>query len=300
MKVSPTEATIVYITIEYCLDDLFSGNGVLTRSQVHGLSTLGVRQHIIAARPVTALQQPLHPDDTPPGVQIHIVPVQTWSTTDRKSDHETFGAGVARILESLMEDEPLTAILAVDWTGMVGIHAMDPCVRKIVLARAPVFFLNFRVYSRMTNISKEDRTFYQTVERQAVRTALDSGGGVMGLCNSDREALRGMSMDEDYGAFRTILPMLRNEFASIAKRDRDVLLDDTRRRRRKYFVCLVRLAEDKGPQRFVDVCAEITKQDADFWTRYKVVPLLAGAASQPAFATALKGRFQNDVPGGIL
>lgn len=316
---------IIYITLEYCKQDLFSGNGICARSQVRGLSTLlyddnsgrnGIQllmQEVIVARPASAASNPLDPSDTPPGVRLHVVPVSNWKTTDLEFDHETFAVGVQSIVMSLISKDdttlpPISAILAVDWTGMAGVSKALHGIPKTIR----IFFLNFRVYASMTNISQEHRHYYQTVEEEAVRVALESGGAVMALSAADTESLKAMLMTKasentkymlhDYSRqcllFRTIWPMLRNEFAEIAQQAQDSILDTTRHR--PYFACIVRLAQDKGPQRFVQICQAITRRDPDFWTRTQTIPLLAGAASQPALAKTIQQDLEACIPQAVI
>jgi folate-dependent phosphoribosylglycinamide formyltransferase PurN len=54
------------------------------------------------------------------------------------------------------------------------------------------------------------------------------------------------------------------------------------------------------PQRFVDICEAITLADPAVWQRTGVIPLTAGASSQPDFAKALKTRFRQVVPHAIV
>mmetsp|Transcript_87437 Transcript_87437/g.171016 ORF Transcript_87437/g.171016 Transcript_87437/m.171016 type:complete len:344 (+) Transcript_87437:1-1032(+) len=197
-----------------------------------------------------------------------------------------------------------------------------------LLSQIPIFYLNFRVYSRMTDITEEDRTFYYQAESQAVQLALKSGGAVVGICDSDTHFLQTMifshrSKEEVVDSSRindnydndddsdddnnvcdpkdrvvTIFPMLRQEFAEIAQRDQEYCLDTTRHRR--YFSCIVRLSKDKGPQRFVELCQRITARDATFWHRTDTIPLLAGAASQPDLAQDLITQLRDAVPHAVI
>lgn len=291
---------LVYITLEYCHDDLFSGNGICSRSQVHGLAKLLPHWtlEVICARPHDA---PLHPSDAPlPNIRVHVVPVSTWKTTDRYFQHEIFGWGVQERLGSLLgsssdDEPPLAAILAIDWTGMAGLLGL------MSAPKIPIFFLNFRVYARMTNISEEDRSFYLERERKAVHQALQSGGAIMALSPSDGQALQDMATTKDMELehrFRVILPMLRNDILEMAERDREAILDT--HRHRPYFACIVRLSRDKGPQRFVETCRIITQQDPTFWKRTRTIPVLAGAASQPDFAAQLQQIFYEAVPEALV
>lgn len=299
-----SKEVVIYVTLEYCADDLFSGNGVCARSQVRGLSARGVLLHVIAGRPRGAARP--RDVDTPAGVILHPCPLDIWRTTDRKSDFVSFAKQAAHVLSHLITTlSRLDALMLVDWTGAGAVEFIDSSLRASLFARAPIMYLNFRVYSRMTNISENDRQFYYQAERVSVGYAIESGGGIMSLCTEDENALRKMSehtgmieKHSKHDPFRVIRPMLRDEFADIAFRNKDILLDPSRNR--TYFVCLVRLSKDKGPQRFVDVCAAITQKDPDFWSRTRIVPLLAGAVSQPEFGNALKRRFKQTVPSAVI
>lgn len=320
-NVQPPWRRIVYITLEYCQEDLFSGNGVCARSQVRSLSTLyspSLIQEVIVARPRGAVSSSssssssLHPSDTPPGVRLHVIPVSTWKTTDRSFDYSTFALGVEQTLETLLSpnptEPPIDAIVVVDWTGMSGVSLLAAKKKgQLLLSHIPIFFLNFRVYARMTDISDEDRAFYYQAESQAVKLALESGGAVVGICDSDTQFLQTMIRgpnDESHDLLLlqdricTIHPMLRQEFAEIAQRDQDYCLDT--RRHRPYLSCIVRLSKDKGPQRFVDLCQQITVRDATFWHRTQTIPFLAGAASQPEFAKELITQLQTHVPQALI
>jgi glycosyltransferase involved in cell wall biosynthesis len=273
------------------------------------MSARGVKLHVITGRPAGAVAA--RDVDMPPGVELSCISLDVWRTTDRYSSHEAFARGATDVLQRLVDGpDELDAVMLVDWTAAAAIDAMSPAARAQL---PPVFFLNFRVYARMTDISDEDRAWYHAAETRAIRYAIDTGGAVVSLCDADDEALRTMYKEgldncanapdvrsklAGDGSFRVVLPMLRDEFSQIARRNKGLILDPTRVR--MFFVCLVRLSEDKGPQRFVDVCEAMTRADANIWNRTGVVPLMAGAASQPEFADALKARFKDVVPCSVV
>jgi hypothetical protein len=70
--------------------------------------------------------------------------------------------GVHETLDSLLsttndgKDPPVDAIIAVDWTGMAGVRLFLMANKGRLGAQysMPTFFLNFRVYSRMTDTIK--------------------------------------------------------------------------------------------------------------------------------------------------
>lgn len=296
---SPPPA-IVYVTLEYCADDLFSGNGVAARSHVRTLAARGHRLHIVAGRPRGA--PPPRAADTPPAATLHPIPLAAWRTTDRAADHAAFARAAADVLARLAAAAPLRALLLVDWTAAAAVEAMEGGARARLLAAAPAFFLNFRVYCRMAQTPAEDLAWYREREAAAVRRAVRSGGGVVALSEDDCAALRAMDAGAAAAAggaaFKVIPPMLRDEFAAVARRDRAAILDPARRRR--YLACLVRLSKDKGAHRFVDVCDAMTRRDPDVWRRAGVVPLMVGAASQPEFAARVRSRFRERVPCGVV
>jgi glycosyltransferase involved in cell wall biosynthesis len=129
----------------------------------------------------------------------------------------------------------------------------------------------------------------------------------MALSPSDGQALQELvsfpvteenSTHHHHHRIRVILPMLRNEFRDIAKRDSVTILDASRHR--PYFACIVRLSRDKGPQRFVKACLEISQRDPTFWSRTRTIPVLAGAASQEDFADDLKRTLRAGIPEAMI
>jgi glycosyltransferase involved in cell wall biosynthesis len=296
-------AIIVYLTIEYFEKDVFSGNGIAARSHVRGLAKKGYRVHVIAGRPRRA--QPPTAADSPGKTTFDACPLDIWYTTDRHADHVTFARAAASALERFVAESDyatlssVRAVMAVDWTGDAAIEAMNADARARLTAASPIMFLNFRLYCRMAGISAEDVTWYRECESAAVRRAIRSGGGVMSLSHSDNAELQ--AMDDTAGpskAFKVIYPMLRQEFLDIAERERNAILGTTRRQ--KFFACIVRLSADKGASRFVDICEAMMLRDPLIWEKSGVVPLMAGAASQPKFAAALKKRFKRVIPCGII
>lgn len=259
--------------------------------------------HVIAGRP-RGCEPPVQLD-TPGDCTLETCSLDVWRTTDRHSDHEAFAHAAALVLDQLVAGrdacnlENLCAVMAVDWTGDAVIELMDASTRERLLAAAPVMFLNFRLYCRMSGINADDVSFYRKREAAAVRRAIASGGGVMSLSTADSDELRAMdNLNGRAEAFKVILPMLREEFLAIAEREKDYILSCTRKR--KYLVCIVRLSADKGAGRFVDMCEAMVANDSRIWERSGVVPLMAGAASQPEFARCLLDRFKRAVPSGVI
>lgn len=224
------------------------------------------------------------------------MPVDIWFTTDRKSSHEQFARGVSRILDEI-DWASTDACFAVDWTAMNALHVMSADSTAIMQRESvPVMYLTYRSYASMTGISDDDRDFYSEVERNAVRRAVSSGGGVVALCDDDWRTQSSFTDNEH--AVRVILPMLRTEFSTVADEDKGKILDFGRKR--QYLVSLVRLSEDKGPHRFVQMLRDIQQEDPTFWDRTGVVPLLCGAASQPEYAARVKRELLDAVPNAVL
>lgn len=288
--------SVVYITLEYCEADLFSGNGVCARSQVRHMAASSMRVHVICGRPKEAVGD----DASIANVSVSTVPLDAWFSTERACAHEQFAKGAAKILDGLKWHD-YDACLGVDWTGMDALRAAPETLMKCMAeACVPIIYINLRSYMSMTNISEEDRAFYKESETAAVRFALKSGGGVVSLCNADDETLRALAPSgEAFGSmFRVLLPMLRAEFATIAREDRGAILDD--QRKRMYLTSLVRLSEDKGAHRFVSMLHRIQNNDPDFWTRTGVVPLVLGAHTQPEYSKRIHEDLTSAVPQAII
>lgn len=292
---------IVYITIEYCQADLFSGNGVCARSQVRHLSASSVRVHVICGRPST----PNVDDEPHPNISITAIPLATWFSTDRASSHTQFARGAARVLQSL-NWKNYDACLAVDWTGTNPLFLLPhDCCFRMRDAAIPILYLNFRSYMSMTNISEDDRAFYTAAERDAVHLALRSHGGIVSLCDADDAVLRSLvpsqsdeTPEDQHLSFKVLLPMLRSELATIAYHERGKILNPDRKR--TYITSLVRLSEDKGPHRFVSLLRRMQKDDPDIWEQTGVVPLLLGAPSQPEYAARVCEDLKRAVPHAVI
>lgn len=272
----PNTTHLVYIALEYCLADLFSGNGVASRSQIRGLTSIrpSLHIHIIAGRPPHP--SPLHPSDTPPNTHLHTLPLASWKTTDRRADHISFARNAGALLNSLLPTITPKAIIVVDWTGAAVLASLGS-------VRPPVVYVNFRVYARMEDVSADDRAFYEQREAAAVQATLETGGAIMALSGADCNALEALSGMK--GRSKVILPMLRAEFQTICP-------PPVGGERRKYFSCLVRFSREKAPDRFVDVCCRINEIEEGFWDRVGILPLMAGAESQPEYASCVKAHFK--------
>lgn len=301
---------VVYITLEYLLADLFSGNGIAARSHVRRLSAQKVSVLVLCGTPVASSHNSLStPSRLPsatepeiPGIKVITVPLHKWFTTDRFSSYDVFATEAAAILKAHDVFETYDAVMAVDWTAMTVIQEFEKLGGAIT---KPIMYMNFRVYSSMNMISKDDRRFYRRQESYAVRRAIRSGGAVMALCQADEQTLRAMEEDDDLGGnfgwnsrFRVVPPMLRQEFLNLAREDEDQILDFNRKR--MYLVSVVRLSEDKGPHRFLKLLQTLQDEDPEIWTKTGVVPLICGADSQPEYAKRIKEELRRTVPNTII
>lgn len=288
---------LLYVTIEYCHADLFSGNGICARSQVRGLAAENVTVLVICGRPVPIAE----PDPIHPLIKVLYVPLETWFTTDRLSSHAQFAVLAARLMHENVATVKIGAFLAVDWTGMNVLRCFVDTGGKIF---APVMYLSFRMYSSMAGISPQDLAFYQREEGAAIRFAASHGGGVIALCDADELALSLLEPNlpllsfREGSLFRVIHPMLREEFFQIALADEDVILDFDRRR--IYLVSLVRFSEDKGPHRFVKLLQMLQRCDPNIWERTGVVPMICGADSQPEYARKIKAEIRETVSNCVI
>lgn len=288
--------SVVYISLEYCEADLFSGNGVCARSQVRYLAASSVRVHVICARPKGAERA----DASIRNVTVTAIPVNTWFSTERACSHEQFASGAAVIMDALTWHD-YDACLAIDWTGVNALRLLSGSAQsRMKKAHVPLIYVNLRSYMSMTNISDEDREFYAGAEAAAVRLALSSGGGIVSLCDADDNTLRTLAPADarTSGRFRVLLPMLRAELAAIARDDRGRILDVDRKRR--YITSLVRLCPDKGAHRFVRALRRLQQDDPEIWQRTGAVPLILGASTQPEYAKQVREELLRNLPGAIV
>lgn len=289
--------SVVYITIEYCEADLFSGNGICARSHVRQLAAASVRVHVICGRPKHAES----PEPTLQNVTLSTVPLDTWFSTECACSHSQFATGTASILNKL-DWSTFDACLAVDWTGTNALRNISVATSQTMNQLSiPIVYLNLRSYMSMTNIPDSDRQFYTEAERAAVHMALKSGGSVVSLCKCDDVTLQKLvphDLKLDSTRFHVLLPMLRSEFQTIAQIDKDKILNHNRRR--TYLTCLVRLSEDKGPHRFVRLLERLQQNDPDIWEREGIVPLLLGAPTQIEYAHHIRKWLKNVVSNAVI
>lgn len=289
--------SVVYITIEYCEADLFSGNGICARSHVRQLAASSVNVHVICGRPKHAQC----PESPMQNVTVSAVPLDTWFSTEFACSHSQFADGAAAIMDRL-DWSTFDACLAVDWTGTNALVKLNAdTLKRINQLSLPIVYLNLRSYMSMTNIPDSDRQFYTEAERAAVHMALKSGGSVVSLCKADDATLRTLtpsSLTDKSDRFHVLLPMLRTEFQRIAQTDKDKILNHGRKR--TYLTCLVRLSEDKGPHRFVRLLQRLQEKDPDIWTRLCIAPLLLGAPTQIEYAHHIRELLKSSVPNAIV
>lgn len=290
-----TTRKIIYLSLEYCHADLFSGNGIAARAQVRALAAKHISVIVICGRPAAAQL----PEPARRNIKVISVPLDKWGTTDRSAAHQQYADGVARILADGLG--PYDAILAVDWTACNGVRRF---LKQGRVLPVPLIYLSFRVYTSMAGISREDRRFYRHEESAAVDLAVMSGGGVVALCDMDFETLSSLGTahtrlaDDITQHFAVIPPMLRDEFSNIARRDEHKILDFPNNR--KYLVSLVRLTKDKAPHRYVKLLQNLQQKDPHIWKRTGVVPLICAANSQTHYAKHLLQDLKNTVPHAVV
>lgn len=288
--------SVVFVTLEYCENDLFSGNGICARSQVRRLAS-SIQVHVICGRPRWTKTQ----ENPSENISLTTVPLDIWFSTDRDSSHAQFANAVANILNQV-DWSKHDACLAVDWTGTNPLREMRREITEQMSQRSiPIIYLNLRSYMSMTNISDSDRQFYTEAEHAAVQLALTSSGSVISLCKSDDNVLQKLApehLKDNHKRFHVLLPMLRSEFSKIAQIDKDKILNAGRKR--TYLACLVRLSEDKGAHRFVGILKLLHKMDPYVWEREKVVPLLLGAPNELEYAEKVRAELKNSVPNAVV
>eukprot|EP00117_Sycon_ciliatum_P038822 scpid57181/ scgid0991/ len=160
---------VLFVTLEYA-DPIFSGNGVLSRTMVNALLALDYEVLVVCAVPSTsasdllsssssaehALQRFNGSSGTSHSLLSVAVPVSKWLRLDRHSAWQEFAMGMAS-LRSQVEAFGVDIVMAVDWSGW---HALERL--KDLWRSKPAYFLNFRVFSRSTELlqSDGDRRFY--------------------------------------------------------------------------------------------------------------------------------------------
>ena len=154
----------------------FSGNGVLARSLVKGLLAAGCRIVVVCAQPDDSHASSDHPITVPEvdaaqEASLLVLPVKLaadagWRRLDARAAHEYFAAGAAKLADRIlgeMGEASLAAAIAIDWTGGGACVAMQRASAQ--LARLPMCYINFRVYSSgLTDTADPPATWFDQKE----------------------------------------------------------------------------------------------------------------------------------------
>jgi len=312
---------LLYLSLEF-LDPLFSGNGVLARSQVRGLlkrsevtqvtvccgrwnsiasktganevitlsssSTLPPQLEDTFQRESVAIEDPELTQAIKTGkLRVRWVPVSVWHTLDRPCSWIEFaelGADAAYIASRGVD-----VVLVVDWSALALYERVAQRQSPRDGPQIPMVFLNFRVYHAMPDISEDDREFYRRMETRALEIADDSRGAAICLCRGDKESLT-LLMDsrvEESIALFVNFPCLRDE--AFQRSLGFPLVPPSRR----FITCIVRLAPEKGAHRFAEMIEEL---GSDFLHSQGLVPFLCGAVSNKDYGTAVHQRLKRACP----
>ena len=177
-------------------------------------------------------------------------------------------------------------VCAIDWHG---VHAW-----RSLPARnhyCPLVYLNFRVYSSGTN---DD--WYDSMERRAVQDA----ARVICLSETDAASLRRYNPTK----LDILLPPLRGDMAELGDVDLSEHLPiplplattHGSLRRRCLVTCVVRQSPEKTVRRFLT----FVKASKSLLDEMGLIPLLAGAAADAAYAQSIKDELLDMAPNALI
>ena len=327
---------IVLVTYEFTYSP-FSGNGILTRSIVKALLQLGCHVTVWCCRPFFS---PLHDDTPTnhhhhlevPEITLEqyerltLIPLQLeaqhgWRKLDYQSAWEYFcynnlDGSSQQLLQHCIS--AADAVCAVDWTGahaLRSFHSSSSSSSSSRRCRPPTVYFNFRVYSSGIR-DQAKHTWLDHMEQQALKDA----DTVIALSEKDRVSLQSIAgklalLDNTH----VLLPPLRGDMHDLALQSvnelktylpasvaaalqRDGGTSNTTNQRR-LITCVARLSHEKNALRFVHflekqaklLCKEHNNNTTTTW-----IPLLAGAPSEPEYATLVKNELARVAPHAII
>ena len=223
---------LLVITLEYDAFP-FSGNGVYAQSLVRGLE----QQPDVVVDVVCG--SPEHDEEACNSRALVKIQLPRWCSLDGACSHREFRDEAIKRLDALYEGghpQP-DLVLCVDWHAQpIGAHL------RWRLGGLAMVYLNFRVFSR----GRPDG-FLACQEFRSV----DQAWLTLALSESDAALLRAFKEDADV---RVLLPPLR--------RDLEVRARNRSSEERDFLTCVVRLSEEKEPERFVRLVERLAKRGA--------------------------------------
>ena len=281
---------IVLVALEYDAEP-FSGNGILSQALVRGLSSIA-DVFVACARPVDDDDvDDDHVDDddarvasTTLIVRRARVPRSKWFTLTVDGAHARANSACERFREETRAFGG-DAALGVDFSSRGAAEALGLFDDGVPFAYAP-----FRLFSRS-----------DARHLELERGACERAKGVLALCASDgRFVAERLRTREDGAKISVMHPPLRKRISELASTSTSLSGDGASwERRRGYLTCVVRVSEEKAPDRFVAACEELARRGA--FDSGELTPLLCANASlveSSAYARELTARFRACAPSG--
>ena len=322
---------LVLLTYEFTYSP-FSGNGILARSIVKSLLSLGCSFTVWCCRPEereTDDSCKPHAIDNQVGKHNHlavpeiseesyrrlrlvtsVIPARLgWRKLDDRSgwDHfrtENMNEQDRQVLEKAVYEAD--AICVIDWTGAVAYRSIH-----LAQQRPNVFYLNFRVYSSGVS-DPERKEWFDRMERDA----LSAANTIVALSTTDAQTLsslrntEGMPLQQGNMSQLTqpkieiVLPPLRQDMADLASAQNwngaDSLPTEVvhccKGLSRTLVACVVRQSPEKEVMRFVNFVRQATAQLNDYG--FSVV--LAGAGADSDYAEEVRSSLRSVFPSAVI
>jgi len=280
---------IVLCALEYDAEP-FSGNGILAQALVRGLSSIA-DVFVACARPVDdddVDDDAVDDDDacvasTTPIVRRARVPRSKWFTLTVDGAHAEFARACGRFREETRAFGA-DAALGVDFSSRGAAEALGLFDDGVPFAYAP-----FRIFSRS-----------DARHLELERGACERAKGVLALCASDGRFVAERLRTREDAKISVMHPPLRKRISELASTSTSLSGDGASwERRRGYLTCVVRVSEEKAPDRFVAACEELARRGA--FDSGELTPLLCANASlveSSAYARELTARFRACAPSG--
>lgn len=281
---------VLVISLEF-VDPIFSGNGVAGRSLIRSLLSGSDNQiFAVCGCPQDAsgkCSRKLESFDFAKSLQIPekecgrlsgvAVFLPRWFRTDICSSYSEF-CQIACSIDEIKGCEADICI-AIDWTGSLVFRSLQTDWER----RIPCMYFVFCCYTFLTNISDQDKEFYELQEFQS----MESSSLTIAICGGDKMKLETLASSKDV---KILLPPLRIDVQRIVSEKSAGPLQ------RRFITCCLRLHPSKNVEVFVEAVALLKP----ILQKMDLIPVLCGAPADADYADACRKKLRSNFPGSII
>eukprot|EP01083_Nonionella_stella_P049812 132697_1 len=262
---------VVFITMEFIKDTIFSGNGVYARTMVSALLETNFKVLVICASNTIKHSIVTHEMlDNQKQCQVLIIPVCEWKQLNWKCDYHLFGTNFLPHTHIIEHFHP-NHLLFVDYSSLIVVQNIMQYALTFQAHQLHKIFLNFRVFHNNSHLTqqrhKEERDLYIKMETTCCALA-----DVVVALNRNELSLLKQLYNDNNTRFCVLHPPLNQKVQQIASQ---LCTQTDGINERKYFLCCCRISREKNVEIFIE-CVELLQ---DFLRQNDIFPYLCGSAS---------------------